>query len=90
FIQGNRGNEEQSREVDSPLIPAESPVQKLTKLNFIELCLSLAIIPILVYSISWIPHLHFNPTPNFWQMQTEILTYHQRIKSGPDVHPYCS
>ena len=23
-------------------------------------------------------------------MQTEILTYHQRIKSGPDVHPYCS
>ncbi|MBD0394062.1 MAG: dolichyl-phosphate-mannose--protein O-mannosyl transferase, partial [Microcoleus sp. C1-bin4] len=39
---------------------------------------------------SWIPHLHLNPTPNFWQMQTEILTYHQRIKSGPDVHPYCS
>ncbi|WP_373536160.1 dolichyl-phosphate-mannose--protein mannosyltransferase [Microcoleus sp.] len=90
FIQGNRGNEEQSREVDSPLIPAESPVQKLTQLNFIEVGLSLAVIPILVYSICWIPHLHLNPTPNFWQMQTEILTYHERIKSGPSVHPYCS
>ncbi|XZN92271.1 MAG: phospholipid carrier-dependent glycosyltransferase [Microcoleus sp.] len=74
----------------STMLPAASPVQKLTKLNFLEVGLSLAIIPIVVYSISWIPHLHFNPTPNFWQMQTEILTYHQRIKSGPGVHPYCS
>lgn len=74
----------------STMLPAASPVQKLTKLNFLEVGLTLAIIPIVVYSISWIPHLHFNPTPNFWQMQTEILTYHQRIKSGPDVHPYCA
>ncbi|TAE94052.1 MAG: phospholipid carrier-dependent glycosyltransferase [Oscillatoriales cyanobacterium] len=78
LIQGNRGDEEQNAEIDSALIPPESPVQKLTQ------------IPVLVYSISWIPHLHLNPTPNFWQMQTEILTYHQRIKSGPTVHPYCS
>ncbi len=109
FIQGNKGDEEQNPEVNSDLIPPESPVQKLTQLNIIqripglwiavetrhfrvpvELALSLAVIPILVYSISWIPHLHLNPTPNFWQMQTEILTYHQRIKSGPDVHPYCA
>jgi len=90
FIQGNKRDEEQNPEIDSALIPQESPVQKLTQLNFIELGLSLAVIPILVYSISWIPHLHLNPTPNFWQMQTEILTYHQGIKSGPDVHRYCS
>ncbi|MBE9185805.1 phospholipid carrier-dependent glycosyltransferase [Microcoleus sp. LEGE 07076] len=90
LIQGNRGDEEQMREVNSPLLPPESPVQKLTELNFIEVILSLAAIPILVYSICWIPHLLLNPTPNFWQMQTEILTYHQRIKSGPNVHPYCS
>jgi len=90
LIQGKKGEEEPSREGNSTLIPGESPVQKLTELNFLEVGLSLAIIPILVYSISWIPHLLLNPTPNFWQMQTEILTYHQRIKSGPDVHPYCS
>ncbi len=90
LIQGNKEDEEASVEVNSALIPAESPVPKLTKLNFIEVIFSLAVIPVLVYSISWIPHLHLNPTPNFWQMQTEILTYHQRIKSGPDVHPYCS
>ncbi|MCC3424734.1 MAG: phospholipid carrier-dependent glycosyltransferase [Microcoleus sp. PH2017_01_SCD_O_A] len=90
LIQGNRGDEEQSAEVNPALLPPESPVQRLTQLKFLEVILSLAVIPVLVYSISWIPHLHLNPTPNFWQMQTEILTYHQRIKSGPDVHPYCS
>jgi dolichyl-phosphate-mannose--protein O-mannosyl transferase len=90
IIQKNRGESEFENQGLSKLLPAESPVQKLTKLNFLEVGLSLAVIPILVYSISWIPHLHLNPTPNFWQMQTEILTYHQRIKSGPDVHPYCS
>ncbi|MEG4998191.1 dolichyl-phosphate-mannose--protein mannosyltransferase [Microcoleus sp. B4-D4] len=90
LIQGNRGNEEPIRDINSALLPPESPVQKLTELTFVEVCWSLAVIPILVYSICWIPHLHLNPTPNFWQMQTEILTYHERIKSGPDVHPYCS
>jgi dolichyl-phosphate-mannose-protein mannosyltransferase len=90
LIQRNLGDEEQSPEVNSNLLPPESPVQKLTQLKFLEVILSLAVIPVLVYSISWIPHLHLNPTPNFWQMQTEILTYHQRIKSGPNVHPYCS
>jgi dolichyl-phosphate-mannose--protein O-mannosyl transferase len=89
-LQGNRGDDEPEIEGIAARIPAESPVQKLTDLTFIEVWLSLAVIPILVYSISWIPHLLLNPAPNFWQMQTEILTYHQRIKSGPDVHPYCS
>jgi dolichyl-phosphate-mannose-protein mannosyltransferase len=90
FIQGNQEDAEQSPEINTPLIPAESSVQKLTQFSFVEIWLSLAVIPILVYSISWIPHLLMNPTPNFWEMQKEILTYHQRIKSGPDVHPYCS
>ncbi|MEG5059727.1 phospholipid carrier-dependent glycosyltransferase [Microcoleus sp. A2-C5] len=90
LIQAKRGNEEPIREVNSALLPPESPVQKLTELTFVEVCWSLAVIPLLVYSICWIPHLHLNPTPNFWQMQTEILTYHERIKSGPSVHPYCS
>ncbi|MGL5924821.1 MAG: dolichyl-phosphate-mannose--protein O-mannosyl transferase, partial [Chroococcidiopsis sp.] len=56
----------------------------------LEIAFYLGIIPVAVYSISWIPHLMLNPTPNFWEMQREILFYHQRIGSGADVHPYCS
>jgi dolichyl-phosphate-mannose--protein O-mannosyl transferase len=31
-----------------------------------------------------------NPVPNFWQSQHDILTFHERIGSGSNVHPYCS
>jgi dolichyl-phosphate-mannose-protein mannosyltransferase len=50
----------------------------------------LGIIPILVYSVSWIPHLILNPSPNFFQMQKEILVYHQGVGNGPEIHPYCA
>jgi dolichyl-phosphate-mannose--protein O-mannosyl transferase len=56
----------------------------------LEIAFYLGIIPVAIYSISWIPHLILNPTPGFWEMQREILLYHQRIGSGADVHPYCS
>ncbi len=42
------------------------------------------------YSLLWIPHLQQNPDYNFWQLHHEMLTYHQRVGSGSDVHPYCS
>ena len=84
LIQGRKTDEEDN------FYPGKSPLEYLTKLNFLEIALSLAIIPIVFYSIAWIPHLMLNPTPNFWDMQKEILGYHERIKTGPDVHPYCS
>lgn len=74
----------------NPLQPLPSPLKNLTQLNLLQILLSLAIIPAVFYSLAWIPHLQLNPSPNFWEMQQEILSYHERIKSGPDVHPYCS
>ena len=66
------------------------PWQNLTQLNLLHIIVNLAIIPVLIYSLIWIPHLKLNPTPNFWDMQNEILHYHERIGNGPKVHPYCS
>ena len=69
---------------------SEMPLQNLTQLNFLHVVLYLGIIPVLVYSLLWIPHLQMNPEYGFWEMQKEILQYHERIKDGPQVHPYCS
>lgn len=66
------------------------PLEKLTQLNVLHVFLFLAIIPILVYSVLWIPHLIMNPKYGLWEMQKEILFYHERIKDGPNVHPYCA
>jgi|GEM_PF-124043 len=51
----------------------------------------LTIVPLLVYALIWLPHLHLNPTMGFWRLQQEILSYHQRVGGNtPQVHPYCS
>lgn len=75
---------------NSDLKVQKMPLQNLTQLNFLHILVNLAIIPALVYSVIWIPHLELNPKPNFWDMQKEILLYHERIGDGPKVHPYCS
>jgi dolichyl-phosphate-mannose-protein mannosyltransferase len=67
-----------------------SPIARLTEFNLLELIFTLIIIPVGFYGLMWIPHLQQNPTPDFWQMQSEILGYHQRIQDGPKVHPYCA
>lgn len=68
----------------------QTPLQNLAQLRLRQVLLYLTIMPVLVYSISWIPHLYLVPQPGFWEMQWQILTYHQHIGSGPEVHPYCS
>lgn len=69
---------------------ANSPLQNLTQLNVAHILVYLVIVPVAVYSLAWIPHLQQNPTPNFWDMQKQILSYHERIGDGAKVHPYCS
>ncbi|HCF28998.1 MAG TPA: dolichyl-phosphate-mannose--protein O-mannosyl transferase [Cyanobacteria bacterium UBA11049] len=70
--------------------PQYSPLENLTQLNLLSILFYLGIIPVLVYSISWIPHLQIVPQPGFWEMQKQILEYHERIGNGSKVHPYCS
>lgn len=67
-----------------------SPLQNLTQINILQFIFYLGIIPLLTYSLSFIPHLQQNPEFNFWELQQQILSYHRRIGNTPDVHPYCS
>jgi dolichyl-phosphate-mannose-protein mannosyltransferase len=62
----------------------------LAELQLIQLFFSLLILPIVVYSLLWIPHLIQNPTPNFIDVQWAILNYHKEIGNGTGVHPYCA
>ena len=73
---------------DSRLIV--TPLQNLTQLKVVHILWNFAIIPVLTYSLLWIPHLKMNPEPGFWQAQHDILTFHEKIGDGPKVHPYCS
>ena len=69
---------------------SQTPLQNLTQLNILHILWNFAIIPVVTYSLLWIPHLQMNPTPGFWQAQKDILVFHEKIGTGPEVHAYCS
>lgn len=69
-------------------LPA-TPLQKLAQFNPLQF-LFLSAIAALVYRLAWVRHLQQNPSPGFWQLQQQMLSYHGRVGSGPNVHPYCS
>ncbi|MCL6433528.1 MAG: phospholipid carrier-dependent glycosyltransferase [Leptolyngbyaceae cyanobacterium HOT.MB2.61] len=68
----------------------KSPLSQLTSLKPGQIIFYLAVVPALFYRVTWIPHLRLNPDSSFWELQKQILTYHQRVGDGPRVHPYCS
>ena len=67
-----------------------SPIDILAAIHPIKSVITLTIIPIFTYSLLWIPHLIQNPELDFWEMQLSILNYHERVKNGIDIHPYCA
>ncbi len=56
--------------------------------------IALMVIPCGTYILIWIPHLQLNAKLGFWldlwNIQGEILRYHERVGNGSNVHPYCS
>ncbi len=71
-----------------------SPLQRLTRLRVWQMGVYLGAVPALFYTLLWIPHLQINAKTgfwsDFWDLQRQILSYHERVGSGPQVHPYCS
>ena len=68
----------------------DSILTRLSSIDLFKIFTTLVIIPPIVYSLLWIPHLIQNPTPNFLEVQWSILNYHEHVGNGRDIHPYCS
>jgi dolichyl-phosphate-mannose-protein mannosyltransferase len=62
----------------------------LGQINPIAIGLCLGVLPALFYYWIWGPHLQINADATFWGLQQQILAYHEQVKSGKEVHPYCS
>lgn len=68
----------------------DSLLARLSNLDFFQTLATLVIIPPIVYSLLWIPHLIQNPYPNFLDVQWSILNYHENVGNSTTIHPYCS
>jgi dolichyl-phosphate-mannose-protein mannosyltransferase len=73
-----------------PQITSTSLLDRLASIHLAPLIFGLGIVPVLTYSILWIPHLIQNPRLNFWEMQLSILNYHEQIGNSATIHPYCA
>jgi dolichyl-phosphate-mannose-protein mannosyltransferase len=67
-----------------------SLLDRLAQIHILEIINSFVVVPIVTYSLLWIPHLIQNPQPNFIDVQWMILNYHEQIGNGDKVHPYCA
>ncbi len=69
----------------------QTPLQKLTQLNIFQMLFFLGIIPALIYSLVWIPHLKLDKRYGFIEVHKQILKFHLHLGgNSPDVHPYCA
>jgi dolichyl-phosphate-mannose-protein mannosyltransferase len=76
---------------NSEITTVKTPLQKLTQLNIWQMCSYLGIIPTVVYSLIWIPHLQLDTRYGFIEVHKQILQFHLQLGgNSPAVHPYCA
>ncbi|BAY11801.1 dolichyl-phosphate-mannose--protein mannosyltransferase [Calothrix sp. NIES-2098] len=76
---------------ETSLTKVETPLQKLTQLNIFQMVFYLGIIPALIYSLIWIPHLQLDKRYGFIEVHQQILQFHLHMGGNtPAVHPYCA
>jgi dolichyl-phosphate-mannose--protein O-mannosyl transferase len=69
----------------------QTPLQNLTQINIFQMFSYLGIIPAIIYSIIWIPHLQLDKKYGFIAVHQQILQFHLHMGgNSPDVHPYCA
>ncbi|MCS6813972.1 MAG: phospholipid carrier-dependent glycosyltransferase [Cyanobacteria bacterium] len=68
-----------------------SVADRLTQLSLPKVMIFLGVLPVVIYSLLWIPHLTLSPDYNFVEVHQQILSYHQRIGGmTPYADPNCT
>ncbi|MGD1910703.1 MAG: dolichyl-phosphate-mannose--protein mannosyltransferase [Rivularia sp. (in: cyanobacteria)] len=71
--------------------PLLLPLQKIGQLKILTAAFYLGIIPLITYSLIWIPHLLQNPKHGLIEVHTQIFSFHDRLGGNTsDIHPYCA
>jgi dolichyl-phosphate-mannose-protein mannosyltransferase len=78
------------RSTQSPEIVNDSLLDRLNGIRPIEMIVSLTIVPMITYSLLWIPHLIQNPNLDFIGVHLAIINYHGQVGNGTGIHPYCA
>ena len=76
---------------NSQILTIKTPLQNLTEINIWQMFSYLGIIPAVVYSLIWIPHLQLDQRYGFIEVHKQILQFHLQLGgNSPSIHPYCA
>jgi dolichyl-phosphate-mannose--protein O-mannosyl transferase len=77
--------------IETQVNTVKIPLQKITQINILQMGFFLGIVPIIIYSLIWIPHLQLDTRYGFIEVHKQILGFHLQL-GGNDasVHPYCA
>lgn len=80
-----------NQEIQNQLNIIKIPLQKITQINIFQMLFFLGIIPGLIYSLIWIPHLQLDTRYGFIQVHQQILNFHLQLgDNNSNIHPYCA
>lgn len=72
-------------------VTLQTPLQNLTQINVLQMLFFLGIIPGLIYSLIWIPHLQLDRRYGFIEVHKQILEFHLQLGgNSSSIHPYCA
>jgi dolichyl-phosphate-mannose--protein O-mannosyl transferase len=66
------------------------PLMQFSQLSLVKLFIYIPLVGLLLYRLTWIPHLQQNPEFDFVQVHQQMWNYHKQVGNGPEIHPYCS
>lgn len=67
------------------------PLAKITQINIWQMGFFLGVIPLITYSLIWIPHLQLDRRYGFIEVHQQILNFHLHLGGNDSsVHPYCA
>lgn len=68
-----------------------SLIEKIASINFIKLVFFLGVVPVIIYSLIWIPHLQLDTRYGFLEVHQKILQFHKGLGGNHSyIHPYCA
>ena len=71
-----------------PSVLVSQPLRQLGRLHWRDLLFYLGILPVFLYFLIWLPHIHHDPQHSLLGYQRQLYTWHTSI--GGQDHPNCS
>lgn len=74
--------------MSGPSVLTNHPLRKLSQLHWRDLLFYLGVVPVFLYFLLWLPHIHHDPQHSLLGYQKQLVTWHTSIDN--ESYRYCA